>query len=214
MVPSVVGPAQAIGQGVVRRFTHIEYNNTVRALLGTTLTPADSFPGDVGADGFEDGTRIDLRRQGHLDEDTVDGFLLVQLVDQGEQFGGGDGGGGRVLFAVNSEVMAGFDLVADVDFASRVFADEDDGESGRALQGRHARFGLGQNLVSDFDAVKNQALNPRGLGRQAVFDAETIHQRAQGNDAERGERHLRFHGESEVSDPQSDDDVENREQGP
>jgi len=53
MVPSVVGPAQAIGQGVVRRFTHIEYNNTVRALLGTTLTPADSFPGDVGADGFD-----------------------------------------------------------------------------------------------------------------------------------------------------------------
>lgn len=51
---AVVGPtSNAVGQGVVRRFTHTEYNNTVRALLGTTLTPADAFPGDVGADGFD-----------------------------------------------------------------------------------------------------------------------------------------------------------------
>ncbi len=45
--------ANSIGQGVVRRLTHTEYNNTVRALLGTALTPADAFPGDVGADGFD-----------------------------------------------------------------------------------------------------------------------------------------------------------------
>jgi hypothetical protein len=43
----------SIGQGVVRRLTHTEYNNTVKALLGTALTPAAAFPGDVGADGFD-----------------------------------------------------------------------------------------------------------------------------------------------------------------
>ena len=45
--------ASSIGQGVVRRLTHTEYNSTVQALFGTTLMPADAFPGDVGADGFD-----------------------------------------------------------------------------------------------------------------------------------------------------------------
>ena len=43
----------AIGQGVVRRLTRTEYNFTVRDLFGSSLTPADAFPGDVGADGFD-----------------------------------------------------------------------------------------------------------------------------------------------------------------
>jgi len=45
--------AASIGQGVVRRLTRTEYNYTVRDLLGTSLTPADSFPPDVGAAGFD-----------------------------------------------------------------------------------------------------------------------------------------------------------------
>lgn len=45
--------SQSIGQGLVRHLTRTEYNNTVRALLGTSLTPADGFPGDIGADGFD-----------------------------------------------------------------------------------------------------------------------------------------------------------------
>lgn len=36
----------------LRRLTRFEYNNTVRDLLGTALTPADSFPPDEVADGF------------------------------------------------------------------------------------------------------------------------------------------------------------------
>jgi Protein of unknown function (DUF1592)/Protein of unknown function (DUF1588)/Protein of unknown function (DUF1587)/Protein of unknown function (DUF1595)/Protein of unknown function (DUF1585) len=43
------GPAQpptSAGVVTVRRLNHDEYNHTVRDLLGTTLTPADSFPAD------------------------------------------------------------------------------------------------------------------------------------------------------------------------
>ncbi len=36
----------------LRRLTRFEYNNTVRDLLGTTLTPANSFPADEVSDGF------------------------------------------------------------------------------------------------------------------------------------------------------------------
>ena len=43
----------SVGLGVVRRLSGTEYNNTVRDLLFTTLTPATEFQGDVGEDGFD-----------------------------------------------------------------------------------------------------------------------------------------------------------------
>ncbi|HET6281210.1 MAG TPA: DUF1592 domain-containing protein [Polyangia bacterium] len=43
----------SVGLGVVRRLSGTEYNNTVRDLLFTTLTPATDFQGDVGEDGFD-----------------------------------------------------------------------------------------------------------------------------------------------------------------
>jgi hypothetical protein len=52
--PIVTVPAsapQSPGYMVVRRLNRPEYNNTVADLLGTTLTPADDFPGDdLGAE--------------------------------------------------------------------------------------------------------------------------------------------------------------------
>jgi hypothetical protein len=38
---------------VARRLNHAEYNNTVRDLLGTQLTPANDFPADDLGDGFD-----------------------------------------------------------------------------------------------------------------------------------------------------------------
>jgi hypothetical protein len=38
---------------VVGRLSRLEYNNTVRDLLGSALTPADSFPADGTAEGFD-----------------------------------------------------------------------------------------------------------------------------------------------------------------
>lgn len=41
-----------------RRLTRFEYNNTVRDLLGTTLTPADQFPPDEIAGGFNNNASV------------------------------------------------------------------------------------------------------------------------------------------------------------
>ena len=108
---------------------------------------------------MEHGAEIDVRGQGHLHEDGVDALLLVQLIDDGEQFGGGDGDGRRVLLAVDAQVVAGFDLVADVDLAGRVLADEHDGQARRPFERCNARLGLTQNFVTNLDAVEDQSLN-------------------------------------------------------
>jgi hypothetical protein len=47
------GSGTGVGPSVVRRLSGTEYNNTVRDLLFTTLTPATEFQGDVGEDGFD-----------------------------------------------------------------------------------------------------------------------------------------------------------------
>ncbi|WP_242515203.1 DUF1592 domain-containing protein [Sorangium cellulosum] len=41
-----------------RRLTRFEYNNTVRDLLGTSLTPADQFPADEVAGGFNNNASV------------------------------------------------------------------------------------------------------------------------------------------------------------
>ena len=73
----------------------------------------------IGRDGEEDAVGVDVRRQGHLDEDAVDVGAAVEAFDDGEQFVGGDGGGRRDLFAEDAEFVAGFDLAADVDLRRR-----------------------------------------------------------------------------------------------
>ena len=41
------------GRVTLHRLNRVEYNNTVRDLLGTSLAPADDFPGDDHAYGFD-----------------------------------------------------------------------------------------------------------------------------------------------------------------
>jgi len=45
--------ASSPGRVVLHRLNRAEYNNTVRDLLGTTLTPADAFPADDYGHGFD-----------------------------------------------------------------------------------------------------------------------------------------------------------------
>src|SRR5262245_44721458 len=48
----VMGPLD-IGFGPAARLNQRQYNNTVRDLLGTTLTPGDGFPADEQTLGFD-----------------------------------------------------------------------------------------------------------------------------------------------------------------
>jgi hypothetical protein len=46
-------PAADPGRVTMHRLNRVEYNNTIRDLLGTTLTPADDFPADDRGYGFD-----------------------------------------------------------------------------------------------------------------------------------------------------------------
>ncbi len=52
-LPPGVTPDADPGTATVRRRNRVEYNNTVRDLLGTTSTPADDFPSDNHSYGFD-----------------------------------------------------------------------------------------------------------------------------------------------------------------
>lgn len=51
--PAPTGPATDPGRVTLHRLNRVEYNNTVRDLLGTTLRPADEFPSDDRGYGFD-----------------------------------------------------------------------------------------------------------------------------------------------------------------
>jgi hypothetical protein len=60
-LPTVTTPPANAGKVVVRRLSAVEYDNTVRDLLGTKLTPGSSFPADdLGAEFDNVGSALSL----------------------------------------------------------------------------------------------------------------------------------------------------------
>jgi hypothetical protein len=60
-IPTVLTPPANPGFVIARRLNHREYNNTVRDLLGTTLSPANDFPADdLGSDFDTVGSALSL----------------------------------------------------------------------------------------------------------------------------------------------------------
>jgi hypothetical protein len=72
---------------------------------------------------------IHVLREGHLDEDAVDAWVSVQLVDDRHQLGFGRCRGQPYGLAVHPERLAGLFLGADIDRAGGIVADEDDRQS-------------------------------------------------------------------------------------
>jgi hypothetical protein len=100
--------------------------------------------------------RIDVLRQRHLHQDAVDGRVGVQGGDAVQQ--GRFRQVGLVFFQhrVEADVAAGLDLVAHVDVAGRVFADQDHGQAGLLAGG--GEFGgaggdFGAQLLGKLDSV-------------------------------------------------------------
>ena len=81
-------------------------------------------------DPLDDRPLVDVPRQGHLDEDAVDGRVGVEPVDRRQQFGLGPDVGRRSTIAVHPGPGAGLLLAADVHLAGRIVADQDDGQAG------------------------------------------------------------------------------------
>src|SRR5206468_5948203 len=92
----------------------------------------------------------------------------VERGDPLEQLGFGEIGRIRFVDRADSRLGARLDLVAYVDLACRVVADEDDGEAGN-FAGRRETCGAARDLGADF-ARDRGAVDPR-RGRQALLCA-------------------------------------------
>src|SRR5438094_3705957 len=78
----------------------------------------------------DDPARIDALRQWQLDEDAVDPLIDVQFRDQLEDIVVTGRGGQAKFERGDPRRSAGASLVADIDLARRILADEDRGETG------------------------------------------------------------------------------------
>jgi len=95
--------------------------------------------------------------QGQLDQDAVDGRVLVQAVDQGEQFVLA-GAGGQVMGLGNeTDFLAVFALVRNIDLRGGIAAHQDHGQAGNA-----------QSLLAAFSYSLGYLLAEAGGDRFAV----------------------------------------------
>jgi len=76
----VTTPPANAGAVVIRRLNHDEYNNTVRDLLGTSLTPANGFPADdLGAEFDTVGSALSLSPGYVMAYEAAAGALIADL---------------------------------------------------------------------------------------------------------------------------------------
>ena len=111
-----------------------------------------------GIDSFENGFCVDLLWERKLDEDAVDIVVAIQIVNEFQEFAGGDGSGGSVQPTGEAELFAGGDFAFDVKLRGRIFADEDSGKTGaNALCGKASDFlfEFDENLVADFESIED-----------------------------------------------------------
>ena len=83
----------------------------------------------VRLDRADDRELVDVVRQGQLAEDAVDLAVLVELIDQGQQFELGNRCGQMVAVGSDPRLFTGLFLVVDIDGRTGVLADLDDRQS-------------------------------------------------------------------------------------
>ena len=147
-------------------FQHLDNaGGCTRSRTGTSCSQVADVAGmetvDIffGRNGQQDALGIDLRWQRHLHEDTVDLGPAIELVDDGEEFFRCDILGRREGFAVDTEIVGCLDFVADVDLGGGIVTGQDDGETGRPLEGSEffdARAALVLDFIADAIAVEDQ----------------------------------------------------------
>ncbi len=80
-------------------------------------------------DRLDDLVAVDVRRQRQLHQNAVDTRIAVQFVDARQQIGFRQIGRIAVERRAEAVVIARFDLIAHIDFAGRIVADQHDGEA-------------------------------------------------------------------------------------
>ena len=110
-----------------------------------------------GIDGFENALGVDLRREGKLDENAVNGVIVVQVTNEAQHLVGGDGGERRVHPTGEAELLAGGDLGFDVQLRGGIFAGEDRSQAGTnafAVEAGNFAFQFREDFVANFRSVE------------------------------------------------------------
>ncbi len=84
----------------------------------------------VDRDRSQHGPDVEMRGQGQLNQDSVDGGIGVEPLDPADHGGAVDSGIELVQLRMNADLGAGLDLVVDVDARNGVVADENDSKAG------------------------------------------------------------------------------------
>src|ERR671919_588094 len=110
-------------------------------------------------DPFDDRLLRDVARKRQLHEDPVDGRIVIESIDVGEQLTLADARRQVDGDRAHADRLGGAALVAYVEGGSSMFADLHDGEPGRGLALRHparyARADVGRHFVGEAPAVEN-----------------------------------------------------------
>ncbi len=109
-----------------------------------------------GRDRLDHLLRIDVRGQGKLHQDAVDGGVGIERLHACQQFGLGHGRGPALQHRMHAGVFAGLDLVAHIDLRGRVLAHQDHGQArcdALGLEGGHTGADIGAQLAGEGVAV-------------------------------------------------------------
>ena len=151
------------GDGVAAKNFHAAYGRAGDEPGAATDQPAETYGMKTvyifrGIDGLENALGIDLGREGKLDENAVDGVVIVQVIDEAQHLVGGDGGGRRVHPTGQAELLARGDLGFDVELRSGIFTDENGSQAwANALSGETGNFAFqfSEDFVADLGSVKD-----------------------------------------------------------
>jgi hypothetical protein len=153
------------GRPAVQRLNRTEYNNTIQALFGIELTPADNFPADDVGEGFDNIGDVlslpPLLMEKYLNAaeqvadaviDTTDYSRPLEFTLPAEQLQGGSMSGDSRWLSSNGEIFGTIELPATGEYELRVVA------SATQMEKERARFALrrGKVLLGEFDVQKHK----------------------------------------------------------
>src|SRR5258708_40270379 len=110
-----------------------------------------------GVEGVEEGVGGDVRREGKLNEDSVHGVVMVQIMDEAQHLVGGDGGRRRVHPTGEAELLAGGDFGLGVKPRGGILADEGSSPALANAFGGETRdfaFQFTQTLVPELVSIR------------------------------------------------------------
>src|SRR5882724_6026212 len=110
-----------------------------------------------GINSFENSLRVDLRREGKLNQDTVHRVVVVEVAHKIQHLLGSAGGGRGVHPTCQPELLGGGDFGFYVKLRGRIFADQDSGQTGAdAFTGKAGdfTFQLSEDFVADFGSIQ------------------------------------------------------------